>query len=404
MGRLANPKHNTLDDWLKWQESLHTKEIDLGLDRIKKVYERLFPKGVPFKVISVAGTNGKGSTIAFIASIYSQSNLKVAKFTSPHLFEYNERFTINSKQASDEQICHAFETIEELRNDTSLTYFEFSTLAALVIFSLEKVDIAILEVGLGARLDSVNTVDSDISVITNIDIDHVEYLGDTRELIGFEKAGIMRSNKPCICGDVNPPKSLIKHAKSINASLILVDSPYLGETHLKGDHQKQNAAVAIETIKQLSTIFPVTQKQITQGIKQASLPGRWQLKIINDKTIIFDVAHNVAATQALANELSKKDTSTLAIFCALKNKNIDAMIDKIKPVISQWLLVPLNVDRAISIQELSKKFNLSDKIKACDNMNSAVQYALNSAQFQRVVIFGSFYTVADASKALNKLH
>jgi len=358
LGRLANPKHNTLDDWLKWQESLHTKEIDLGLDRIKKVYQRLFPKGVPFKVISVAGTNGKGSTIAFIASIYSQSNLKVAKFTSPHLFEYNERFTINSKQASDEQICHAFETIEELRNDTSLTYFEFSTLAALVIFSLEKVDIAILEVGLGARLDSVNTVDSDISVITNIDIDHVEYLGDTRELIGFEKAGIMRSNKPCICGDVNPPKSLIKHAKSINASLILVDSPYLGETHLKGDHQKQNAAVAIETIKQLSTIFPVTQKQITQGIKQASLPGRWQLKIINDKTIIFDVAHNVAATQALANELSKKDTSTLAIFCALKNKNIDAMIDKIKPVISQWLLVPLNVDRAISIQELSKKIQL----------------------------------------------
>ena len=224
MGRLK-----TLDEWLDWQESLHTQEIDLGLERIQKVYQKLFPNGVPFQVIMVAGTNGKGSTIAFIDSIYQQSDFKVGAFTSPHLIKYNERFSVNGEMASDESICQAFDAIEVLRGETSLTYFEFSTLAALVIFAHEKVDVVVLEVGLGGRLDSVNIVDPNVSIITNIAIDHTDYLGDTREAIGFEKAGIMRNDIPCICGDQNPPTSLQNHADNIGALLTFVNQPYLGK-------------------------------------------------------------------------------------------------------------------------------------------------------------------------------
>ena len=197
----------TLDDWLTWQETLMEETIVLGLDRVQLVYEKLFPNGVPFKVITVAGTNGKGSTVSFIDSIYRQSTYKVGRSTSPHLLKYNERYAIDGEDVLDEVIINAFELIEAKREDIKLTYFEFSTLAAFIIFEKAEVDIAILEVGLGGRLDSVNVVDSDVSVITNIAIDHTDYLGDTREAIGREKAGVMRGSRPCICGDKDPPQS-----------------------------------------------------------------------------------------------------------------------------------------------------------------------------------------------------
>ena len=211
-------KH-TLDDWLNWQESLMEETIVLGLDRVQVVYDRLFPKGVPYKVITVAGTNGKGSTVSFIDSIYRQSKYKIGRSTSPHLLKYNERYAIDGEEVSDETIIKAFELIETKRQEVTLTYFEFSTLAALIIFAEAKIDLAILEVGLGGRLDSVNVVDNDVSVITNIAIDHTDYLGDTREAIGREKAGIMRTSRPCICGDQDPPHSLISYAKEIGAPI-----------------------------------------------------------------------------------------------------------------------------------------------------------------------------------------
>ena len=200
-------KH-TLDDWLNWQESLMEETIVLGLERVQVVYDRLFPKGVPYKVITVAGTNGKGSTVSFIDSIYRQSKYKIGRSTSPHLLKYNERYAIDGEEVSDETIIKAFELIETKRQEVTLTYFEFSTLAALIIFAEAKIDLAILEVGLGGRLDSVNVVDNDVSVITNIAIDHTDYLGDTREAIGREKAGIMRTSRPCICGDQDPPEQV----------------------------------------------------------------------------------------------------------------------------------------------------------------------------------------------------
>ncbi|HCB55258.1 MAG TPA: bifunctional folylpolyglutamate synthase/dihydrofolate synthase [Gammaproteobacteria bacterium] len=397
MGRLK-----TLDEWLDWQESLHAQEIDLGLERVQKVYRKLFPNGVPFQVITVAGTNGKGSTITFIDSIYQQSDFKIGAFTSPHLIKYNERFSVNGKMASDERICQAFDTIEVLRGNTSLTYFEFSTLAALVIFANEKVAIAVLEIGLGGRLDSVNIVDPNVSVITNIAIDHTDYLGDTREVIGLEKAGIMRNDVSCICGDQNPPTSLQNHADNIGALLTFVNQPYLGKISLQGEHQQYNAALAIEVVNQLQPLFPIDQSQLSQGLEKANILARFQIKILNDKTIVLDVAHNEAAIKVLAETLKSEKVPTLAIFSALKDKNIELMINAIEFCIDEWLIVPLSVNRAIRIQDLVEKFSLSSKITTCKGMESAIHQALNTQQHQRVVIFGSFHTVVDAMKILDK--
>jgi len=393
---------NTLDDWLDYQQNLHFQEIDLGLERVKKVYQKLFPKGVPFKVISVAGTNGKGSTVAFIGSIYQQSNFKVAQFISPHILKYNERFVINGVQATDEQICHAFEKIQSFRGETSLTYFEFSSLAALIIFESEKVDVAILEIGLGGRLDSVNIVNNDVSVITNIDIDHVDYLGDTRALIGLEKAGIMRKNTPCICADINPPASIAQYAHQIKAQLEFVKEKYTGDMGLIGEHQQQNAATAILAVQKLNKTFPISSAQIKKGIQYVQLDARFQIKTINSKTVIFDVAHNAAAVKVLAAELAKQSYSTIAIFSALKDKNIGLMIDEISMIINQWLLVPLNVNRAMNMKELSNQFGLNHNIHICDDMQNAINRVLNDKQYQRIVIFGSFHVVADALTILKQ--
>ena len=396
MGRLK-----TLNEWLNWQENLHTQEIDLGLERIQKVYQKLFPDGVPFQVITVAGTNGKGSTIAFIDSIYQQSDFKVGAFTSPHLIKYNERFSVNGEMASDESICQAFDTIEALRGATSLTYFEFSTLAALVIFAHAKVAVAVLEVGLGGRLDSVNVVNTNVSVITNIAIDHTDYLGDTREAIGFEKAGIMRRDTPCICGDQNPPTSIQKQADNIDALLLFINEPYQGTITLRGEHQKYNAALAIEAVNQLQSTLPVDRNQLSTGLEKANILARFQVKMVNNKTIVLDVAHNEAAITVLAETLKVEKVPTLAIFSALKDKNIELMINSIEFCIDEWLIVPLTVNRAISTQDLVEKFSLSSKITICKDMESALHQALNTQQ-QRVVVFGSFHTVADAMKILDK--
>ncbi|MEO1939198.1 folylpolyglutamate synthase/dihydrofolate synthase family protein [Candidatus Thioglobus sp.] len=404
MGRLTTQKYNTLDEWLVWQEELHPQTIDLGLDRIRQVYKRLFLDGVPFRVITVAGTNGKGSTIAYMDSIYQQSSLSVGSFTSPHLLEYNERFKINGNLASDKEICHAFEQIEYARGDVSLTYFEFSTLAALLIFAKEKVDVAILEIGLGGRLDSVNTIEPDLSIITNIDIDHTEYLGETRELIALEKAGIMRPYKPCVCGELNPPKSLIDHANKIHAQLHRIGAGNLGGNVIKGRVQKHNAAVAMRAVKLVRDLLPVTLEDIFSGVETAQILGRYQTLNHDNKTIILDVAHNVAAVEALSQNLAESSAPTIAIFAALKDKNIKGMIDKISNQIEHWFLIPLSVERGVPTNELSRHFEEGMLITNFKNINDALTKALSIDSIKRIVIFGSFHTVADATQILNKLN
>ena len=397
MGRLK-----TLDDWLIWQENLHESVIDLGLERIEVVYNKLFPNGVPFHVITVGGTNGKGSTIAFIDNVYSQSKHKVGCFTSPHLINYNERFAIDDKLASDGMIIDAFEKIEACRGGVSLSYFEFSTLAALQIFADADIDIAILEVGLGGRLDSVNVVDNDICVITNIAIDHTDYLGDTRELIGHEKAGIMRTDKLCICGDESPPNTLVNYARKINALLEFINEPYTGKIGLEGEHQKYNAAVALRVIETLQSQFPVSSNLIESGFEQATVVARFQKMMVSDKQVILDVAHNSAAVEKLVNTLQTSDDKTVAIFSALADKNIDDMISLAKDSFTHWFLVPLNVERAIQIELLHGKFDASLTTTVCQNMNSAIDSALALVDAERIVIFGSFHTITDATLILRE--
>ena len=397
--------HNkkTLDEWLSWQEQLMEETILLGLDRVQLVYQRLFPDGVPFLAITVGGTNGKGSTIAFIDSIYRESKYKVGCSTSPHLIKYNERYAIDGEIVNDEVIIKAFEAIEEKREGVSLTYFEFSTLAALIIFSEADVDIAILEVGLGGRLDSVNVVDSDVSVITNVAIDHTEYLGDTRESIGIEKAGIMRTAKPCICGDQDPPNSVLAYAKKIDAPLTLVNEQYQGEIGLEGAHQRLNAAVAIKVIEAISDYFPVSKEMIKSGIKQAQIVARFEKVKAGNKTVILDVAHNPAAVQTLVDTLSDSAMETVAIFSALADKNIDDMIELASSNIKHWFLVPITAERSIQMEILKDKFGDSQETTVCTSMASAIEQALTLKEIQRVVIFGSFYTVADASVILKEI-
>ena len=397
--------HNkkTLDEWLSWQEQLMEETILLGLDRVQLVYQRLFPDGVPFLAITVGGTNGKGSTIAFIDSIYRESKYKVGCSTSPHLIKYNERYAIDGEIVNDEVIIKAFEAIEAKREGVSLTYFEFSTLAALIIFSEAAVDIAILEVGLGGRLDSVNVVDSDVSVITNIEIDHTEYLGDTRESIGTEKAGIMRTAKPCICGDQDPPNSVLVYAKKINTPVTLVKEKYQGEIGLEGVHQKLNAAVAIKVIETLSDLFPISKEMIKTGIKQTQIVARFEKINVGNKSVILDVAHNPAAVQTLVETLSDSPMETVAIFSALADKNIDDMIELASSNIKHWFLVPLSAERSVQMEALEDKFGGSQETTVCASMTSAIEQALALKKIQRVVIFGSFYTVADASVILKEI-
>ena len=391
----------TLDEWLTWQETLMEETIVLGLDRVKIVYDKLFPNGVPFKVITIGGTNGKGSTIAFIDSIYEQSKYKIGRSTSPHILKYNERFAIDGKEVSDASIISAFELIEQKRDDITLTYFEFSTLATLIIFADARVDLALLEVGLGGRLDSVNVVDCNVSIITNIAIDHIEYLGDTREAIGHEKAGIMRNSIHCICGDQDPPLSLLNYAKEIDAPLTLIKEGYQGEIGLEGAHQRINAAVAIKAIEKLNYLFPVTNNMIVEGIKKAQIAARFQKIIIGDKTVILDVAHNPAAVETLVNTLLESPIETVAIFSALADKNIDDMIKLSSNSIKQWFLVPLSSERSIQLDALNDKFADSQTTTVCTNMNSAINETLGLKNIKRIVIFGSFYTIADASKILH---
>ena len=387
---------DSLDEWLRWQENLMEETILLGLERVQKVYQRLFPSGVPFFVVTVGGTNGKGSTISFIEGIYRDSEHKIGCSTSPHLIKYNERYTIDGKTVDDATIIRAFEAIEQKREDISLTYFEFSTLAALLIFAEANIDIAILEVGLGGRLDSVNVVDCDISAITNIDIDHTEYLGNTRESIGLEKAGIMRNNKTCFCADQNPPKSLLAYADEIGANLIFVKEPYKGETGLKGDHQKINAALAVNVAEQLNDKFPISSEIIEAGVRKAQIAARFEKFKSGNKTFILDVAHNSAAVKTLITMLERNAMPTVAIFSALADKDIEDMIKLASKTIKHWFLVPISSERALQTDDLKNIFNNSQASTVCSDMKSAINKALLHNNSSRVVVFGSFYTVADA--------
>lgn len=404
-----------LEQWLQYQLHTHPQAIAMGLERVREVAQRLHIGQMPCPVISVAGTNGKGSTLAFIEAIASASGFRVGAFTSPHILRYNERIRVAGLDVSDEALCAAFSAIEQARAEIALTYFEFATLAALWLFSKANLDLVILEVGLGGRLDAVNIIDADVSVITTVDLDHQAYLGDNREAIGFEKAGIMRSGKPCVLGERDPPSSVLKHAYEQGVYCIRGYSDYLMdryESHwvwrepgfaldlpypaLQAPVQVQNAACAIAALR--ASPLEIADEAWAIGVERAHVAGRLQVWCEKPE-VILDVAHNPQSVAQLALWLKQNPKPTLAVFSALNDKDIAGMIADLAPFISHWYIAPLTepAARVTPLPELAGFFEHSQAAAAFSpfsSLNQAYQQACQDCPSAgRVLVFGSFHTL-----------
>lgn len=416
----------TLADWLSLLETRHAKFIDMGLERVGKVKEQL---GLSFDcpVITVAGTNGKGSTCAMLESIYRHAGYRVGLYTSPHFIDFNERARIDCEPATDATLVAAFNALEAARGDVSLSYFEFTTLAIAKLLADARLDVVILEVGLGGRLDAVNVIDADVGIVTSIDIDHTEILGSTREEIGFEKAGIYRAGKPAVCGDPMPPKSLIAHAEAIGADLWLMgrDFNYQGDKQqwgyggrtvrrnslaypsLRGANQLLNASGALAAIEALKDRLPVGAQEVRTGLATVELPGRFQV-LPGQPLVILDVAHNPHAAAVLAQNLDNMGFHpyTYAVFGSMQDKDIDGVIAHLKGKIDHWCVTDLPLPRAASAKLLKDKLleagvepefkpDAASTITEFATPADAYKNALSRAsENDRIVVFGSFVTVA----------
>lgn len=405
----------SLTQWLAYIESLHPENIKLGLERVKTVATslKIFPEGV--KIFTIAGTNGKGSTATFLAAILQNAGYATAVYTSPHLLRFNERIRINGIDVSEAELIEAFEAVEKGRGDVSLTYFEFTTLAAFLLFKQTKLDVWILEVGLGGRLDAVNIIDPDVAIITTIALDHMDWLGDDREKIGWEKAGIMRKGIPVVCGDSDPPDSISKAAQTCGANLYCLGRDFTydqtsdetwswrrgsqGYTNLPmPDLPLQNAATALIALT-LSGL-EINREAFSKGLKQARLMGRFQVfsKPINT---ILDVAHNPQSAQYLADRLSKIPFAgtTRAVVGILKDKDIPGILRPLLPHIDRWYVGGLEVPRGETAENMANYLhNLG--VSAYDthtSVTSAFQAALDDSlkTIDRIVVFGSFYTAGE---------
>lgn len=413
---------DNLEGWLRWQETLHPTTIDLGLERAAEVFAALNPKSVKPPTITVAGTNGKGSCIAYLDSIYRTQGYRVGTYTSPHILKYNERIKIDGQPVSDDIICAAFERIESVRRGISLSYFEFGTLAALDIFWRSGLDVQLLEVGMGGRLDAVNIVDPDTCIISSIGVDHVQWLGNDRESIGREKAGIMRRQTPAVVGEPNPPASLLKTAKDINALLFLFGQDFgytlnenTWEWHggksaitrlpyppLKGGHQLRNAASAILAIDQMTALLPVDEAAIRSGLQQTRLTGRFQLLNWSGKApLLLDVGHNPEAVATLAAHLQTDypGKRIQAVFTMMKDKDIAGVLNIMKPFIQHWHYVPIANNRAPSLAAMREIFLQSGIVNVSFDHHT-INDALAAAQSQTqaddlILVFGSFFLVSD---------
>jgi dihydrofolate synthase/folylpolyglutamate synthase len=412
---------------LDWQESLHPLAIDLGLERAARVFHALNPDCIKPLTITVAGTNGKGSCIAFLEAIYRAQGYRVGAYSSPHILKYNERIKIDGKPVSDELICEAFARIESVRGNTSLSYFEFGTLAALDIFWRSGLDIQLLEVGLGGRLDAVNIVDPDVSLITSIGIDHVDWLGETREAIGQEKAGIFRAETPAIVGDCDPPKSLLQSAIDKDALLYCIGKDFaykkqaatwdwfagvryisqLPEPGLKGEHQYRNASAVILAVEVLAKSLPVSDMSIRAGLKNIQLLGRFQL--INDKIpVLLDVGHNPEAVKTLFDYLNMTFPGKRihAIFSMMKDKDIAGVLEIMNPVVYDWFFAPLANPRAATEPIMREIFSKSPVTRVSFGFTGFAE-AFKAAKIQAqeddlLLVFGSFFLVSDCLNEFEK--
>ena len=409
----------TLDDWLAHCERLHPKTIELGLDRVRAVAQRL---GLAFDcpVFTVAGTNGKGSTCAMLEAILLQAGFRAGVYTSPHLVRFEERCRVRGQPASAEQLAAAMARVEAARGEVSLTYFEFTTLAILDVLAGAGLDAVVLEVGLGGRLDAVNLIDTDCAIITSIDVDHAEWLGDTREKIGWEKAGILRTGRPAIVSDPVPPQSVIDRATEIGADLWLPgrDFNYSGDRQqwawagrgrryaglaypaLRGANQLINASGVLAGLEALRPRLPVTAQALRNGLAMVELPGRFQV-VPGQPALVLDVAHNPHAVAALALNLDAMGffPTTHAVFGAMADKDLAPMLQRMDPIVDRWYFTDLPTPRAARGAALQAQWQaLTQRRDAASALFDTPQAALAAAAAaatpaDRIAVFGSFYTV-----------
>ncbi len=420
------PAPISLNDWLIRLESLHPKVIDMGLERVAAVGRDL---GLQFAcpVITVAGTNGKGSTCAMLEAMLLQGGYRVGLFTSPHLLHFNERARINGEIATDAMLCESFAIVEAARGETSLTYFEFTTLAILQLFADAGLDAVILEVGMGGRLDAVNIIDADVAIVTSVDLDHMEYLGDTREKIGFEKAGIFRAGRTAICSDPVPPASLVAHAEAIGADLWLFgrDFNYSGDKQqwnfggrnqrrnalaypsLRGANQLLNASAALAALEALRLRLPLGAQEVRTGLVLVDLPGRFQV-LPGRPSVILDVGHNPHAAATLAQNLDNMGFHpyTYAVFGSMADKDIAGVLAQLGDRIDHWCLTDLPQPRGASAESI-KQLLLASGFKpgtgvgaesSVESFATPEKAYLNArsraGENDRIAVFGSFLTVA----------
>ena len=422
-----NSSMNSLDSWLAHCERLHPHTIDMGLDRVQEVVKRL---GLHFEacVITVAGTNGKGSTCAMLEACLLQAGYRTGVYTSPHLVHFQERCRIHGESVQPDDLLPHFAKVEAARcqgSEISLTYFEFTTLVILSLMAEANLDVAILEVGLGGRLDAVNVIDADCAVITSMDLDHTDLLGPDRESIGLEKAGIMRAGKPVIVSDPVPPDSVLAHATSIGADLWQFgkDFNFTGDKQqwawagrgrrysglaypaLRGANQLINASGVLAALEAVRTRLPVTAQAIRNGLAMVELPGRFQI-IPGQPTLVLDVAHNPHAVAALSENLDAMGfyPTTHAVFGAMADKDVSAIMARVGVLVDRWYFCDLTTARAASAQDLQKQWQQTNSRKnVTSNTYADPQAALKAAvaaadPTDRIVVFGSFFTVGGVLK------
>ena len=407
----------TLSQWLSHLEKSHPVEIDLGLDRISTVAQKMNLINFDGRVITVGGTNGKGTTCAFLEEILTQAGFRVGVYSSPHILRYTERLRINKKELTEAEHCDAFDKVQLNLGGTSLSYFEYITLGCLYLLKQQKCDFILLEVGLGGRLDATNIVESDISVTTTIAIDHTDWLGDNRDAIGFEKAGIYRKNKPVICGEYDPPDSLVNHAKDISADIYYANKDFSvtlnndswdwqGKTTILNlpltAMPLQNCSTALAVIEQLD--LNLDPALIKKSVGNAKLSGRFEkveMGIAND--VFIDVAHNPQSSEYLASQLKriKGHKRIVSIVGMLQDKDCIGTFSELNGVIDEYNFVPLNCHRASSVEHLTNSYQKSTKKKQVTvncflNIEEAYKNIINRINDSDIIIiFGSFYTISD---------
>jgi len=413
-----------LDAWLGLLEKRHPREIDLGLGRCGSVYRRMGSPHPAGRVYTVAGTNGKGSTVAYLASMCTGLGLSCGTFTSPHIFRFNERISIAGEPVSDERLVRAFEQVEEAREDVSLTYFEFTTLAGLLILNRAGLDCAVLEVGLGGRLDTVNLVDTDCAVITPIGLDHQEYLGPDLDSIAAEKAGIMRPGTPVVCSEAHPPAPVLQHAARLHAPLYLRGRDFdlagdpaggdetlhfsMGEVSMRvappvmgGKHQLDNLASALAALQVLNPGCESKAAGISAAIRSCSVPGRLQ-KVAHAPEVLLDVGHNELAAEVLAAFLRDSGRSnTVCVLAMLADKSAESVARVMAGVCKRWLCADSPGSRGQSGERLAGRLKsvLPDaSVEVFSAVGDAMHAALSLAgEHDTILVFGSFTTVAAAA-------